>query len=464
MLLCLNLMMFVGVSKNTYLCATFEVIIIYSSRNMRNIRALCIFVFSLVLLSAGGVVRVSFPESFADGWDAYMGQTVQFTTPLYVCGVYYDSLLLSSRRLSVPEEHAYGLSEGDSTLYRALCEANRRDIIKLQAKYYPFQIMTGSVIRHLQARVVGDRALLTGQTPTFHHNRPSKKLPCLGRATLRVCAANIQNFFYDLGGYAGAKTREQQDVQTLKVAKGLTHLRADIYALCEIEKGNAAPQALVAKMNELTHSQRYAYIDNEHSDGDTISVGFIYRQDRVRPYGETQYAYHNPANLYHYRFMAHGFEEIRSGEKLIVSVSHPRSKRGAPAYSNRVRMSNMDSLLTMLAAIQEQNLLDDEDILIVGDFNCYTQEQPIQYLISQGYEDVLMRYDSTGYSYVYKGETGYLDRVFANPSMAAQITGVHPVHLNADCFYSLGYKNRRNKTMHRYSDHDPILIGVRLGR
>lgn len=419
-------------------------------------------ILSFVSFSASGVTRVSFPESFADGWDSYCGQTVQFTTPLYVCGVYYDSLLLSPRRLFVPEEHACGLADGDSTEYRVLLEANRRDVIKLQAKYYPYQIMTGSVIYNLKARVVGDRHLLTGQTPTFRHNKPSKKVPCVGKATLRVCASNIQNFFYDLGGYASAKTREQQDVQTLKVAKGLTHIGADIYALCEIEKGNAAPKVLVDKMNELTHSQRYAYIDNGHTNGDTISVGYIYRQDRVRPYGETQYAYNDPTNLYHYRFMAHGFEEIKSGERLVISVNHPRSKRGNPAYSNSVRMSNIDSLLTMINRVKEEDLFGDEDILIVGDFNCYTQEQPIQYLIRQGYEDVLMKYDSTGYSYVYRGEAGYLDRVFANPSMAAQVTGVHPIHLNADCFYSLGYKNKRNKTMHRYSDHDPILIGIRL--
>jgi hypothetical protein len=157
------------------------------------------------------------------------------------------------------------------------------------------------------------------------------------------------------------------------------------------------------------------------------------------------------------------FEEIKSGERFVLNINHLRSKRGTGDASNSKRMVNVDSLLVMLDRIEKEQLFGDKDILLVGDYNCYSQEQPIQTLVQAGYEDVLMQYDSTGYSYVYHSEAGYLDRAFASPTMAAQVKAVHPYHLNADYFYSRGYKRRLDKTMFRYADHDPILISIQLG-
>ena len=126
-------------------------------------------------------------------------------------------------------------------------------------------------------------------------------------------------------------------------------------------------------------------------------------------------------------------------------------------------MDNVDSLLLMLQKIEQEQLFADADILLVGDYNSYTQEQPLQTIIQAGYEDIVMRYDSLGYSYVYNSEAGYLDRVFASPTMAQQVLKVSPYHLNTDYFYSRGYKRGLDKTIFRYADHDPILISIQLG-
>ena len=75
-----------------------------------------------------------------------------------------------------------------------------------------------------------------------------------------------------------------------------------------------------------------------------------------------------------------------------------------------------------------------------------------------------MHYAPEGYSYVYYSEAGYLDRVFASPSMRAQVTQIQPYHLNADYFYSRGFKRGLDATIFRYADHDPILIHVKLGK
>lgn len=426
---------------------------------MRRIVFILTMLFSISLFA---LEKVQFPESFADGWEPYVGKMVQITTPLYVCGNYYDSLILAPERLYVPEEHAIGLAEGDSTNYWAIKQANRAQIIRLTCNIRNYEVRTGAVLKNLTARVVAPGKLVTGATPKFQNNKPDPK-PKMPKGLL-VYAANIQNYFYDLGGYAHRKTtKEQQAIQTEKISKALTHINADIYAICEIQKGDSAAQMLVDAMNAKAKKVRYAYVSQGWSNGDTISCGYIYRSDRVRPYGDLQYGYHDPSNHYHYRMVACGFEEVKSGERFVLNINHLRSKRGTGDESNAKRMVNVDSLLVMLNRIEQEQLFGDADILLVGDYNCYTQEQPIQTIIGAGYEDILMQYDSTGYSYVYHSEAGYLDRAFASPTMAAQVKAVHPYHLNADYFYSRGYKRRLDKTMFRYADHDPILISLQLG-
>ena len=160
--------------------------------------------------------------------------------------------------------------------------------------------------------------------------------------------------------------------------------------------------------------------------------------------------------------MACGFEELSSGERFVLNINHLRSKRGMSEESNSKRMVNVDSLLVMLDKIEKEQVFGDTDVLLVGDYNSYAYEQPIQTIVQAGYADMVMQYDSTGYSYVYHSEAGYLDRVFASPSMATQVKMVGAYHLNTDYFYSRGYKRGLDYTMFRYSDHDPVLIRVQL--
>ena len=408
------------------------------------------------------VEKVEWPSSFVDGWDKYIGKMVQITTPLYVCGNYYDSLILAAERLYVPEEKALGLADGDSTAYWAIKKSNREKMISLSCNIRNYEVRTGAVVKNLQARVVAPGKLVTGATPKFTNNKPEPK-PKMAKGGLLVCAANIQNYFYDLGGYAQRKTtKEQQALQTQKICKAFKQINADIYALCEIQKGDSAAQMLVDAMNKMAKKNLYAYVSHGWTNSDMISCGYIYRTDKVKPYGEMQYAYQDTTSHYRYRLMACGFEQLTSGEKFVLNINHLRSKRGTGAESNEKRMANVDSLLVMLDKIKQEQVFGDSDILLVGDYNSYTQEEPIQTLVRAGYADMVMRDDSTGYSYVYHSEAGYLDRVFASESMAKQVKQVAVYHLNADYFYSRGFKRGLDDTMFRYADHDPILIRVEL--
>ena len=429
-----------------------------------DMRKVWIIIVLLLVSRLYAIEKVQFPESFADGWDQYVGKMVQITTPLYVCGNYYDSLILSPERLYVPEEKAYGLADGDSTLYWEIKNANRQNTLRLSCKITNYKVRTGALVKNLQARVVAPGKLVTGTTPKFMNNKPEPK-PKMEKGGLLVCAANIQNYFYDLGGYAQRKTtQKQQALQTLKICKAFKQIDADIYALCEIQKGDSAAKMLVEAMNKMARKNMYAYVSHGWANSDMISCGYIYRTDKVKPYGEIQYAYQDTTSHYRYRLMACGFEEVSSGEKFVLNINHLRSKRGTGSESNEKRMANVDSLLVMLDKIEQEQVFGDSDVLLVGDYNSYTQEEPIQTLVRAGYADMVMRDDSTGYSYVYHSEAGYLDRVFASESMARQVKQVAVYHLNADYFYSRGFKRGLDDTMYRYADHDPMLINIMLGQ
>ena len=415
-----------------------------------------------------------------------IGQTVCITTPLVVCGTFADSVLLAPERLYVPEERAAGLADGDSADYWRREAYNRSMRICLQCPK-SFDLNLGAVVHNLKAKVTGVRRLQTGRMPRFRNFWPSKRLPSLNNPDLVLCAANIQNYFVHLGGYASANTTPgQHALQAHKVASALVALKADLYALCELEKGETAPAELTAEMNSLMHGDCFDFVRTEVPDGDTISVGFIYNRNRVHPYGRLCFAYPDRNSIYACRFLLQGFEDCRTGERFVLSLNHLRSKRGKSQESLAKRMANVSVLLRGIRSAYADSLYTDPDVLLVGDFNAYAMERPLQTLVREGYEDLLPRFDSLAYTYSYHGECGALDRVYASPSMAAQVTAVCPVHWNTDFYWSAAYwskynfKNRlipqerpvdlrrvlsraaRRNLLFRYSDHDPLLIGIRF--
>ena len=420
---------------------------------------LFIFFLALCCFPVFAVERVSLDKLQSD-WNRYTNQTVVITTPLVVCGSFYDSLLLAPERLFCPEERAIGLADGDSTAYFDIKQYNRDASICVHLRNQYYKVRTGDIVRNLKARVTGERQLLTGKSIATHH-MPAQRLTKPKKGELRIVGANIENYFADLGGYAHKNTTpKQQQLKTKKLVSALKAMHADIIACCEMQVGDKAPQMLLEALNKS--GDKYDFITIPMDNIDRIGGCYIYNKDRVRPYTNPLSAYSDTTNHYYSRMFAVGFEEIASGQKLIVNVNHFKSKsnRRLKYDTNLKRLQNADSMLTMLPKAIE--LFGDEDILLLGDYNCYTQEQPIQKIVRAGYIDMLPLGHYNDYSYSYKGEAGFLDRCFANPSMAAQIVRVQPWHVNADWYYQHGAYKMKDKSKHRYADHDPIIVDIIL--
>ncbi len=401
-----------------------------------------LFLVSFCVLSAQAVERVSLAE-LQSNWSTYQNQVVEITDELIVCGSYYDSLVLASERLFCPEERGVGLADGDSTMYFRIEEANQAKSIVVHCRNAYYKVRTGDKIRRVRARVTSERHLLTGKTLQTRH-MPKDRLAGSKKGELRIVT-----------------TPAQQAVKTVKVVKAMKKMKADIYALCEMQVGNKAPEMLLKALNK--RKEKYGYVTMPQGDKDRIGGCIIYNKERVRTYEAPMSAYRDSASHYYGRMFAVGFEEMKSGERLIVSVNHFKSKRpGRNQYdTNERRMQNADSLLAMIPKAKE--FFGDEDVLLLGDYNCYTQEQPIQTIVRAGYQELLPMGGEGDYSYSFRSEVGYLDRCFGSPSMAGQVVKVRPWHVNCDWYYSHGAYKMKDKSAHRYADHEPIVVDVKLG-
>ena len=398
--------------------------------------------------------EVDFETAFASGWSGWIGKTLTFTNDFYLCNTTYD--VIAPHRLRSPEE--YG-DQGTAAYTQAVAD-NTRDSCVLSGVYFQSGCRPGAIIRGLQATVTSANNLQATNTPAIIYNELPTQRPDLGDANVVICGANLENFFVTLGGYAGAGTEARLEKQKTKISVGLYHMDADIYALCEVERGQLAAPVLVELLNDLAGVDQYDWVNAGFDYDDAIMVCYIYRKDKIEPYGDYITPYSYTTSPYHYREAIQCFKHKATGEKFNISLNHFKAKDSSTDAGDGTRQSNMN-----MVTYQFSNAAaNDPDILVMGDLNAYTNEESNLILSrDKGYTDLLMRDDPDGYSYVYNDLVGYLDHAYANSSMAAQVTKAVPYHLNADTDeWNYCYKSS-NTSMYRYADHDPILIGLKLG-
>lgn len=96
------------------------------------------------------------------------------------------------------------------------------------------------------------------------------------------------------------------------------------------------------------------------------------------------------------------------------------------------------------------------NIIVLGDFNDYIDSYPIKNLSANGLTNLLGLPDrNERYTYIYQGVSQVLDHILVKTGPNLSIRKISPVHINADYPYS--YKSN-TETVHRSSDHDPVLV------
>ncbi|MFT6452367.1 MAG: putative extracellular nuclease [Halocynthiibacter sp.] len=325
--------------------------------------------------------------------------------------------------------------------------------------------------------------------------------------SLKVVSFNVLNYFttIDNGGSTangfdprGADTLEEFTRQTEKLITTLVALDADVLGLVELENdfstgsGNAIAY-LVAELNATLGGTIYDWVDpgSDHVGGDAISVGMIYKVASVTVVPGTV-DFLTDADLDPLGFgaldadglgvfegagtnrspLTATFEDIATGEDFSVTVVHLKSKGsgsgsnadmndGAGA-SDEMREEGVDVITAWLDAVA------DEDSLVLGDFNAYGAEDPIDAMLADGYTNLEESFNPGATTYVFDGQTGTLDYGFGNSGIMDNVTGAAAWHINSTEPDAYDYNTDfgRDPAMfdgevpYRTSDHDPIVIGL----
>jgi predicted extracellular nuclease len=334
-----------------------------------------------------------------------------------------------------------------------------------------------------------------------HDNTRPVTAPAVG-GSAQVAAMNVLNYFTTFdsirgsnngpnicGPTGGLECRGANDAveferQRAKVIAALVGLDADIVGLMEIENNDsAAVEDLVAGLNDALGAGTYAYIDTGTIGTDAIKVALIYKPAAATPVG----AHAILDSSVDPRFidtrsrpaLAQTFD-LASGGRFTVVVNHLKSKGSAcdgdPDTGDGSGNCNVTRTMAAMALVDwlatDPTRSGDRDVLVIGDLNAYAKEDPIDVFRNAGYTDLVDRFQDDAYSYVFQGQSGYLDHALASPTLAAQVTGANEWHVNADEPTVLDYNTDFKSTGHvntlyapdayRSSDHDPVLIGLEL--
>jgi predicted extracellular nuclease len=331
------------------------------------------------------------------------------------------------------------------------------------------------------------------------NTRPATS-PAVG-GSLRITIGNVLNLFNGDGAGGGFPTSrgatnfEEYQRQLAKTVAGILAQAPDVMGLTEVENDGFGPASalaqLVAALNAAAPvGTTYAYVDASAVNivTDVIHCAFIYRVETVETVGAPAMLSSPYYNNHARNPLAQTFREKATGAVLTVSINHFRAKASVSSMSdgimpnpnidqadgqganNWLRTREAEALAAWLAT--DPTSSGDPDFLIIGDLNAYAQEDPITALKGAGYVNLTELYEGAGgYSYSFDGAFGHLDHALASPSLAAQATGAATWHVNSDepIYYDYNTEDKspaqqaiNTGTPYRYSDHDPVIVGLNL--
>lgn len=349
------------------------------------------------------------------------------------------------------------------------------------------------------------------EAPVFEDTNPRQETPPEVGGSLKVASYNVLNYFNGDGMGGGFPTSRGADTydeflrQQEKLVAAISAIDADVVGLIEIENDGYGPESaiasLVAALNAEMGAGTYAYVDPgvDQLGSDAIAVGFIYKPGEVQLIGDAAIL----DKSVDARFdsdnqrpsLAQSFREIDGGGTFTAVVNHLKSK-GSPVdgtpgdedqgdgagNANTTRTLAAEALADWIAS--DPTGSGDSDVLLLGDMNAYAMEDPIRALLAgsddtAGTGDDYVNLAPEAYSYAFPldlataGQVqayGSLDYAIGSGSLAGQVTGAAPWHINADEPGLIDYNTEfkpDNPDIYapdafRSSDHDPMIIGLDL--
>lgn len=289
------------------------------------------------------------------------------------------------------------------------------------------------------------------------------------------------------GAWSAADLQRQQD----KIVAAIGALDADVVGLMEIENsavlGESADEAtatLVGALNAAARATRWAFVPSSTelpplAQQDVITNAIIYQLDAAVPVGAsralgtqsgTEQAFGNAREP-----IGQVFEPAGGGAPVLVVVNHFKSK-GSPGpwpgdadagdgqgASNASRMQQATALRDWVASIKG----DTASVALLGDFNSYGMEDPLQVLYAAGYVNAAEQLGVQTSSYSFGGLSGSLDHILLNGPALDRASGTDIWNINSGESVALEYSRYNTHgtlfyapDAYRSSDHDPVKVGL----
>jgi predicted extracellular nuclease len=314
-----------------------------------------------------------------------------------------------------------------------------------------------------------------GRVPTFTTGEPRPTTSPEVGGDVRIAGFNVLNYFTTLGE-RGAQDAAAFQRQRAKIVTAITGLDAQVVTLMEIENAtrfgepaDTATADLVRGLNDAAGSPVWDYVRTpaalQTTPTDEIQNAIIYRTDAVTPVGAAATQVDETVWGNAREPIAQSF---RGGDRTFTVVAnHFKSKSGSgtqPAdgqgFFNADRVAQAQAVARFASELQASS---GSDLLyLLGDFNAYSQEDPIQVLRDAGFVDLVSAKAPGERTYSFDGEVGSLDHVLATGAGAAAVTGVGVWDINAPEWAAREYDGAATdgSSAFRSSDHDPVKVGL----
>ncbi|ODA32355.1 ExeM/NucH family extracellular endonuclease, partial [Veronia pacifica] len=393
----------------------------------------------------------------------------------------------------------------------------------------------------------------------FVHQKDRTDAPTVvDGSNLKVASFNVLNYFTshsDIGGdlnpmckdqadadasrgcNRGAKRADEFAMQRDKIVNAMLAIDADILGLMEVENNGFGDKGALADLVNTLNSRiadsdkHYAMVTPETADlkdgkflgSDAIMVAFIYRPAKVSLAGaasvvrmpEQHIEGENPKGetAQHDKYQRDSLLQTFNmpGEQtLSIVVNHLKSK-GSGCYEDwvagefesdpadlqgRCNEFRVSATETLGKALQDLS----GDVLALGDFNAYAQEDPMRVLTNYdatneerkivtaagtsiqgkvmdevarevgdgfGYTNLATAFaGEEAFSYSFDGELGSLDHALGNNSLKEKVVAVEDWHINSVESTLFEYPSRytgdlvKSDNAFSSSDHDPVIISL----
>ncbi|MFE1244901.1 DUF6359 domain-containing protein [Fictibacillus sp. NPDC058756] len=434
-------------------------------------------------------------EDGIDFYESLEGMLVEINNPAVIAPQKYGELVVLPDRGEYSRLNSAGglnITEFDYNPERIFVDMGDEDFVAKSGDYFEGAITGVVSYGFSNYKVLTD----VEDLPAFVEGNTEREITRIHEKhkELTIASFNVENFSANEEGRDGTS-----DEKAERIAVSIVHnLNApDIVGLVEMQDGNGptndgttdAKESADRLIAEITvqGGPEYVYTDIAPVDGEdggipggNIRVGFIYNPERVSLVEGTKgtateaVGYENgklTLNPGRIDPMNPAFEDSRkpvaaqfefNGEDVIVVANHFNSKGGdqplfgknqPPVLGSEVQRKEIAAIVNgFVKDVKEED--KNAKVVLLGDFNDFEFTDSLEILKGNELTNMIEKVPfNERYTYSYQGNAQVLDHILVTNNMAKK-TKVDIVHINSQFMEEHG----------RASDHDPVLIQVKLDK